>query len=175
MLVAIGDSHETDAHRLSGALLAAVREADVVVHTGDFTRAAVYDALAAETESLAAVQGNNDDANLCSRLPEIRVVDALDRRFVVAHGHGRDDTSLSLLARQEGADAVIVGHSHRPTIADLGDATLFNPGSYADPRWYRPAYATVERGTDDADEGDVDKVTVSLRSPDGEAFETTTL
>jgi putative phosphoesterase len=170
VLVVVGDTHGTEGHGLSGTALTAVREADLVVHTGDFTRAPVYDALATEATDIAAVQGNNDDARLCDRLPETRVVEGLDRRFVVAHGHGRDDTSLSLLARQEDADAVIVGHSHRPTIAELGDATLVNPGSYADPRWYRPAYATVERApADDA------TVRVSLRSPDGEAFETTTL
>jgi len=144
MLVAIGDTHETAGHALEGAALEAVRAADLVVHTGDFTTEAVYDAVAAEADDLVAVAGNNDRPGLCERVPETRTFDALGRRFVALHGHGKDDTARSLLARQEGADVVLVGHSHRPTIRSLGEATLVNPGSYADPRWNEAAFGVLE-------------------------------
>lgn len=149
MLVAIGDTHETEAHALSGAALKAVREADLVVHTGDFTTAAVYDAVAAEADELVAVSGNNDRPGVRERVPEIQTFDALGRRFVALHGHGKDDTARSLLARQEGADVLFVGHSHRPTIRSLGEATLVNPGSYADPRWNEAAFAVLKQSAGD--------------------------
>jgi putative phosphoesterase len=147
VLVAIGDTHATDGHRLSGETLAAVRAADVVVHTGDFTQPAVLDALEAEADRLVAVAGNNDGPGIRERVPETATVDALDRRFTVTHGHQQDDTARSLLARQEEADVLVVGHSHRPEIRRLGDVVEVNPGSYADPRWNEPAFAVVERET----------------------------
>lgn len=144
-LVAIGDTHGRDDHRLEGDVLGAVRRADRVIHTGDFTREPVYDALLDEAGELHAVAGNNDERPLADRLPETRTLEALGRRFVVTHGHGRDDTARSLLVRQEAADVLVVGHSHRPTIRRLDDALEVNPGSYADPRWYESAYAVFER------------------------------
>lgn len=167
MLVAIGDTHGTDDARLSGTTLAAVRDAERVVHTGDFTTAAVLEAFEREAAALAAVAGNNDAPAVRERLPDVRVVEGLDRRFVVAHGHEHDGTSLSLLARQEDADAVIVGHSHDPGIDDVGGTLVVNPGSHADPRWHRPGYATFE-----SENGDV---RVHLRTPDGETLATGTI
>jgi putative phosphoesterase len=145
VLVVIGDTHGTDSHHLEGAVLEAVRSADRVVYTGDFTRERVLEAVLSETDELVAVVGNNDDAAIRERLPDTRSFDALGRRFVVTHGHRRDDTARSLLARQENADVLLVGHSHRPGIRTVGSVVEVNPGSYADPRWNEPAFAVVER------------------------------
>ncbi|MFB6310805.1 MAG: metallophosphoesterase [Salinirussus sp.] len=145
MMVAIGDTHSQDDHRLDGPVLDAVRRADRVVHTGDFTHEPVYDSLQAEAKALHAVAGNNDDPALASRLPETRTLQAFDRRVVVIHGHRHDETARSLLVRQEAADILVVGHSHRPRIRHLDDALEVNPGSYAEPRWYDAAFAVFER------------------------------
>jgi putative phosphoesterase len=162
VLAVIGDTHGSDHHRLEGAVFDAVRTADRVVHTGDFTTEAVLDAMQAEAGALLGVRGNNDDAAVRGRLPETRTFDAVGRRFVVAHGHRRDDTALSLLARQEAADVVLVGHSHRPGIRTVGEVLAVNPGSYADPRRYEPAFAVVERR-------DGDPIARLVR-PDGTTF-----
>jgi putative phosphoesterase len=163
MLTIIGDTHGTDSHRLTGETLDAVREADHVLHTGDFTTEAVYEAIAAEAGAdtiagsapLTAVQGNNETPALRERLPQKTTVDAEGIRFALAHGHRHDETSLGLFARETEADVVVVGHSHRPSIDERPYGLLVNPGSYADPRRYRPAHATVRAGT------------VELRTPDG--------
>ena len=167
VLVAIGDTHGTDDARLSGTAREAVRDAERVIHTGDFTTTSVLDAFERTATDLAAVYGNNDGTAVRDRLPATRVVDALDRRFVVAHGHEHDETSLSLLARQEGADVAVVGHSHDPGIDVVGAVPVVNPGSHADPRWHRPGYAVFE-----AENG---SVRVRLRTPDGETFATGTV
>ena len=167
MLVVIGDTHGSDSTHLTGAALTAVREAETVVHTGDFTTAAVLDGFEREATTLAAVHGNNDGPAVRERLPATRVVTALDRRFVLAHGHEHDETSLSLLARQEDADAALVGHSHEPHIGDVGGTPVINPGSHADPRWHRPGYATIEAVPDG--------LRVYLRTPDDETFATGTI
>ena len=82
--------------------------------------------------------------------------------MVVAHGHEHTETALGMLARQEDADVVVVGHSHRPTLSDLDGRLLVNPGSYADPRRYRPAHAEllVEDGL----------MRAKLRAPDGTTY-----
>lgn len=145
MLVVIGDTHGSDSHRLEGAVLEAVRAADRVIHTGDFTAEPVLEAVRSEAPNLLAVAGNNDEAAILDRLPETRTVDALGRRFVVTHGHRRDETGRSLLVRQESADVLLVGHSHRPEIRKVGQAVEVNPGSYADPRWHERAFAVIDR------------------------------
>jgi len=159
MLTIISDTHGTDDHRLTGRTLEAVREADLVLHAGDFTTEAVYDAIEAEANELVAVQGNNEVPALRDRLPAAATVEWRGYRFVVVHGHEHSPTALSMLARQETADVVVVGHSHRPELSDSSEWLLVNPGSYADPRRYRPAHAEmVDTGSG---------ATVTLAQPDG--------
>lgn len=178
MITVVSDTHGTDGHRLAGRTLTAVREAALVVHAGDFV---TEDALAAfeaqagaeagsgtdtpgEGERFVAVAGNNDGPAVRDRLGDVAVADRAGVRFVVVHGHDHDATRLSLLARQEGADVVVVGHSHRPgwEPAGAGEAAVLNPGSHADPRRYRPAHAELEPTA----EG----LRGRLVTPDGEVF-----
>lgn len=143
MLAVIGDTHGRTDHRLIGRTLDAVREAALVLHVGDFTTTAVYDAIAAEATDLIAVHGNNDEPVLVERLPAVATAGWVGNRIVVTHGHEHSDTALAMLARQENADLVVVGHSHRPGIDRLGGATLLNPGSYAQPRGNEAAHAEI--------------------------------
>ena len=166
MLTVISDTHGTDDHRLTGRTLDAVQDADHVVHAGDFTTEAVYDAIDAEAATLTAVAGNNERQPLRERLPAEATVEWADYRILVVHGHEHTDTALGLLARQEDADIVVGGHSHRPELADLDGRLLVNPGSYADPRRYRPAHAELDTETG--------ALRARLRSPEGDTFETVT-
>ena len=163
VLCVLSDTHGTDGHRLDGHLLDAVREADFVLHAGDFTTERVLDAFESECADLRAVHGNNATPAVRGRLPGECVVDHETATIALTHGDGRDETGLAMLGRQEGADLVISGHSHRPGVTDTGDTTLLNPGSHADPRWYRPAYAelAIEDG----------RIEGRLREPDGTAIE----
>lgn len=159
MLTIVSDTHGTDSHRLTGRTLDAVTDADTVVHAGDFTTEAVYDALDEIADELLAVQGNNEVPALRERLPSVATFEWHGRQFVVVHGHEHTPTALSLLAEQETADVVVVGHSHRPELSDSSEWLLVNPGSYADPRRYRPAHAEV------VDTGG--ELRVTLCQPDG--------
>ncbi|MBX0295925.1 metallophosphoesterase [Haloarcula nitratireducens] len=159
MLTVISDTHGTDGHRLEGETLAAVREADRVVHAGDFTTEAVLDAVESEARELTAVYGNNDTRAVRERLADVATFSWADLTVLVVHGHEHTETALSMLARQENADVVVVGHSHRPELAELDGRLLVNPGSYADPRRYEPAHAEL-----DVEDG---RLSARLRSPDG--------
>lgn len=167
MLTVIGDTHGDSDHRLDGETERAVRAAEQVCHTGDFTTEAVYEAIAdaagadAGGAPLTAVHGNSDTAALRSWLPEVATVEYEGVRLVVTHGHRQDPTSLSLLAREADADIVLVGHSHTPGIEQTPDALVVNPGSYADPRGSRPAHAEIQSN------GQGQGLRVTLRTPAG--------
>ena len=170
MLALLGDTHGETDHRLSGRTRAAVRAAEQVCHTGDFTTPAVYEALvaaagadAAGETDLTAVYGNSDTAALRDRLSETATVEYDGVRLALAHGHRHDRTSLGLLARQAGADVVAVGHSHRHGIEQLGDALLVNPGSHADPRGGRTTHAELDGGR------------IAIRTPEGDTLAERTL
>jgi len=163
MLVALSDTHGTDDPNLTPHLRKMVRQAEVLLHAGDFMTPVVLEAFETASNELVAVYGNNDGATVRNRVPETQVFDWRDKRFLLVHGHRHTGTALSLLARQEEADVVIVGHSHRPEITELDETIVVNPGSHAQPRRYQAAYA-VFRETDDG-------IAVQLRTPEGEQFE----
>jgi putative phosphoesterase len=148
MIAVVSDTHGTTDHRLEGRTLDAVREAELVIHAGDFTTEAVYDAFETEAAELVAVAGNNDGPAVVDSLPAVATVEWAGARFVVVHGHEHTETALTMLARQEDADVVVVGHSHRPELSELSGPLLVNPGSHADPRRYRPGHVEVETTAD---------------------------
>lgn len=163
MLVVVSDTHGRDSARLEGRTADAVDAADRVVHAGDFVTAAVLDAFETRCD-LRGVYGNNDSQAVRDRLPAEELVEWEDLRIAVVHGHEHTETALSMLGRQANADLVVFGHSHRPEVRD-GTVPLLNPGSHADPRWYRPAHAELEW---DAADG---HASGRLVEPSGEVFE----
>ena len=168
MLVVVSDTHAHEESKLQGRTAAAVREADLVVHAGDFYREPVLDAFQSAAASLRAVYGNNDDAAIRDRVPEVRTVDYAGVRFAVTHRHRSGDTGLVMLARGRDADAVICGHSHRPRFDDSGGLPILNPGSHAQPRGNRPAHAELTPTEGESGSG----LDGKLVTPDGETFET---
>lgn len=169
MLVVVADTHAREESKLRGRTLEAVREAEVVVHAGDFYREAVLKEFEAATDTLRAVYGNNDDLAIRDRVPEVRTVEYAGVRFAVTHRHRSGDTGLVMLGRERDADCVVCGHSHRPRFDDAGALPILNPGSHAQPRGNRPAHAELEP-VGNADE-DGDRLSGRLVTPDGETFE----
>ncbi|MFC6731289.1 MULTISPECIES: metallophosphoesterase [unclassified Haladaptatus] len=164
MITVVSDTHGDAGHCLSGRTLDAVAEADLVLHAGDFYTAAALDAFEEEATRLEGVYGNSDVSAVRERLPAERVVEFDGLRIALTHGHRHTDTSLTMFGRQSNADLVVFGHSHQPGYEVRGDIGFLNPGSHADPRWYRPAHAELEV-FDDHVEG-------RLIEPTGAAFDT---
>jgi len=170
MLVVVSDTHSREETKLQGRTAEAVREADLVVHAGDFYREPVLDAFESVARTLRAVYGNNADAAIRDRLPEVVTAEYAGVRFTVTHRHRSGDTGLVMLGRERDADAVICGHSHRPRFDDSGPIPILNPGSHAQPRGNRPAHAELEP----APEGEGRNgggLNGRLVTPDGEVFE----
>jgi putative phosphoesterase len=172
MLVVCSDTHGTDDARLTGRTREAVDAADLVVHAGDFTTPTVLDAFRDRATRLVAVHGNADTAAVQERLPPAATTTYAGGRIAVTHTERGGATALSLFGRQRGADLVVSGHTHRPTV-DTPEAgpTLLNPGSHADPRGHRAAHAELHAADSDAappEAPDAEAGLVGvLRSPEG--------
>ncbi|MER6218176.1 MULTISPECIES: metallophosphoesterase family protein [unclassified Streptomyces] len=124
------------ARRLPDALLAAVDEADVVIHAGDWTDEATLDLLESRARRLIAVHGNNDGPALRARLPETARAELGGVRFAVVHETGpAAGRERRCAARFPDTDVLVFGHSHIPWDSTApGGLRLLNPGSPTDRR-----------------------------------------
>ncbi|PCR91655.1 metallophosphoesterase [Natrinema ejinorense] len=167
MIAIFSDTHSSRGHELDGAAVTAAREADTVVHAGDFTSETALEAFQRECDRLLAVHGNADSAAVRDRLPTARVVEAGGVRIAVTHRRDGGETGLAMFGRSRGADVVVFGHSHRPTVVETEDTVLLNPGSHADPRGNRPGFATLEPSA-----GGTGGLEGAIREPNGTVLET---
>jgi putative phosphoesterase len=117
------------------ACLERLRDADLILHAGDFTAPAVLEELERIGPPVAAVHGNVDAQDLRRRLPEERVVTAGGARIAMVHDAGAAKGRLARMrARFPDADAVVFGHSHIPLHEQSDGFQIFNPGSATDRR-----------------------------------------
>jgi len=136
-IVILGDTHiPKRAKHLPKRLLAELKTADAIIHTGDFQTIDVYNDLRVFAP-VHGVIGNVDSEELQQVLPTSLLLPFDDVTIGVVHGHGKGKTTekraLTTFEHQQ-VDAVIFGHSHIPVHKQIGDITLFNPGSATDKR-----------------------------------------
>src|SRR4051794_32425058 len=120
-LAVISDTHLPRGNRrLPPACLDLLAAADLILHAGDVTTAALLEQLAvlAPTE---AVYGNMDAPDLRASLPKERIVEAGGARIGMVHIPGPSAGRASrLVGRFPGCDAVVYGHTHLPEIVREG-------------------------------------------------------
>ncbi len=136
-LVILGDTHIPGrAAELTPELWTAIGDAEVVMHTGDWTEPALLDEMQQRCRQLVGVLGNNDDPGLRARLPEVAAVELEGVRFVVVHETGpAAGRQQRCRRRYPDAQVVVFGHSHVPWDSTTVDGLrLLNPGSPTDRR-----------------------------------------
>jgi uncharacterized protein len=152
-LVLVSDTHLPGrAKAVPDEVWAAVAEADLVVHAGDWTEPEALDVFEARAPRLLACWGNNDGEELRARLPEVARADVGGLRFAVLHETGdargragRCDAWFGP-GSDDPADVVVFGHSHIPwDSVTPGGVRLLNPGSPTDRR--RQPFATFMTAT----------------------------
>ena len=133
MLIAlISDTHlPRGSRRLPDACVERIREADLLLHAGDFTAVETLRELEALGPPLLGVHGNVDGAELRRFVPAERVVEAGGARIAMVHDGGPRTGRLERLRLVYGerADAVVFGHTHLPLHEEIGGFQIFNPGS----------------------------------------------
>ncbi len=128
----LGDTHVPERLvRLPARVLTILRNADLIVHTGDFTDRSVLEQLT-DLAEVKAVRGNLDDIYLSILLPETERFQIAGTKFGVIHGWGpRAGLEERVLSRVGPVDVLIYGHSHQLSTRWMNGTFLVNPGSCA--------------------------------------------
>ena len=133
---------------------------DLVLHAGDFVSPFVIPRLAALPCPCIGVFGNNDGDRglLAAKAKESGTVELhgsftarlLDGRSIaLLHGHEPD--LLDEIAGEGIFDAVISGHTHRPSISRQGRTLLVNPGEACGYLTGKATVAVLETGAMEAE------------------------
>ena len=151
-IAVISDTHMPRGNRaLPGRAVAELREADAILHGGDFMRVEVLELLQRLGPPVHGIHGNVDDEALRRMLPAARVVELGGARIGMVHDAGPKQGRLARMRfRFKDADAVVFGHSHLPLHeADADGFQIFNPGSPTERRsapTHTMGIATAEDG-----------------------------
>ncbi|WP_227938205.1 metallophosphoesterase family protein [Alkalihalobacillus deserti] len=142
-IIVISDTHiPKRAKKLPEQLIVNLKQADLIIHAGDWQILEVYQELAGYGE-VQGVIGNVDGQDIQERFPEKLIIEVHPFKIGVVHGHGKKLTTerRSLDAfKGEQVDCIVFGHSHIPVIKKTDDILLFNPGSVTDKR-RQPCYS----------------------------------
>ncbi|MFC1871607.1 metallophosphoesterase family protein [Chloroflexota bacterium] len=128
----LSDTHAGSFSELPDKILAALADADMIIHAGDFTSRNVLDGLK-QMKEVRAVHGNMDSMELNQLLPETDSFSVGETGIKLAHGWGRPQGIDRRVYRQFGdADIIVYGHSHYPQNEMIDGILFFNPGPARD-------------------------------------------
>ena len=131
----ISDTHiPTRAKCIPEKVLKIFEDADFIIHAGDLVELTVVD----ELEQLApvlAVHGNMDGPEVSGALPKVNSLKVSDWKIGVMHdpnttfGMGK----MREIAKQNGFNVFVYGHTHNSSIKWEGKTLYINPGSPTHP------------------------------------------
>jgi hypothetical protein len=131
----ISDTHvPARAREIPRKVFAVFEKADYIIHAGDLVDLSVID----ELEQLApvlAVYGNMDGSDIRGKLPKMNSVKVFDWKIGVMHDPGAlfGMRKMREIAKQNGFNAFVYGHTHTSNVK-WEESTLFmNPGSPTNP------------------------------------------
>lgn len=110
-----------------------VRDADIIVHLGDFYSRELVDELM-RLGNFRGVTGNHDFGGIQLRLPKQDVLQVNGKKIGLIHGNGcviPNGLHKGLIAKFNGdkMDAILYGHTHIAMSKVMDGVLLFNPGS----------------------------------------------
>ena len=105
-----------------------LKNADIILHAGDFHTSAILDALQSLGKDLYAVRGNNDWS---IPLPRTRTFSIEGVGFFLVHNIRDVPASLP------GVNVVVYGHSHQYALEERDGILWLNPGSCGPRRFHK--------------------------------------
>lgn len=144
----ISDTHvPSRAKCIPAKVFKAFENADFIIHAGDLVELAVLD----ELEQLApvlAVHGNMDGPEVSGALPKLNCLKVSDWKIGVMHdpsilfGMGK----VREIAKQNGFNVFVYGHTHNSSIRWEGKTLYINPGSPTNPSSFmsKPSIALLK-------------------------------
>ena len=130
-ILVISDTHVRAFRELPDGIQQAVREAEWVVHCGDFTSMALLEELKRLTPHFTGVFGNADPGTVRQQLSHQAVFEVERKRIVAIHPHWGghpDGLEKELALRFPDADVILFGHTHESCNMTIDDTLLLNPG-----------------------------------------------
>ena len=158
----VSDTHlPTTLRRLPESLLEQLAGVDHILHAGDLVTAGVLDRLS-QIAPTTAVAGNMDPPELATRLKAREILSLGGRTIGLQHGHQRQELQSvyigrsydapefelfyqAMIAQLPGAEVIVFGHFHEPTVREYRGVLFVNPGSIAPPH-ARPTFARLRLG-----------------------------
>ncbi|MBH0230251.1 metallophosphoesterase family protein [Halobacillus yeomjeoni] len=136
-LIVLSDTHmPKKAKQLPDRLIEELKDADLIIHAGDWQTVEVYHELKKHAP-VRGVYGNVDGEDIKRLFPSQLVFDAEGHKIGVIHGHGEKKTTEKRVIEafeKEDVSLIIFGHSHLPLLRYYKNKLLFNPGSVTDKR-----------------------------------------
>lgn len=107
---------------------------DYIVHAGDLVDLSVIDKLE-QLAPVLAVYGNMDGPEIRGKLPKTNSVRVFNWKIGVMHDPGTlfGMGKMREIAKQNGFDVLVYGHTHHPNIKWEDDVLFINPGSPTNP------------------------------------------
>jgi putative phosphoesterase len=131
----ISDTHiPSRAKSIPKRVLEVFEKVDYIVHAGDLVQLSVID----ELEQLApvlAVYGNMDGPEIRGKLPKINTLKVFEWKIGVTHDPGTPFGmgKMRELAKQNGFNVLVYGHTHNSNIKWEENILYINPGSPTNP------------------------------------------
>jgi uncharacterized protein len=134
-VVVMSDTHARTIDELPTELITAVREADYVIHLGDFTSLDLVNELK-RNGNFSGILGNHDDIDLHRELKWRDEIEIGGKKLGLMHGLINPVASRMRMRRSfhnngHRVNAILYGHTHLPTIKYEKGLLYFNPGSVA--------------------------------------------
>jgi len=107
---------------------------DYIVHAGDLVQLSVIDELE-QIAPVLVVFGNMDGPEIRGRLSKMNSFRVFDWKIGVTHNPGTlfGTRKIREIARTNGFNVLVYGHTHSPNIKWEGNVLLVNPGSPTNP------------------------------------------
>ncbi len=146
LLGVISDTHvPTRAKAVPGEVFQIFEKARYIIHAGDIVDLSVIQELE-RIAPVVAVKGNMDLVAVRERYPYVDSIEVLGWRIGVVHDGipALRKGKLKKLAKKNGFDVLVFGHSHRGVVK-IEDGILFiNPGSPTRPLLSKPSVGILE-------------------------------
>jgi putative phosphoesterase len=131
----ISDTHvPVRAREIPKGVFKVFENADYIIHAGDLVSLSVID----ELEQLApvlVVYGNMDGPEIRGKLPKVDSLKIFEWKIGVTHNPGAFFSAAKIreMAKMNGFNVLVYGHTHNSSIKWQGDVLLMNPGSPTNP------------------------------------------
>ncbi|MBX5321382.1 MAG: metallophosphoesterase [Candidatus Bathyarchaeota archaeon] len=131
----ISDTHiPARAREIPTKVFQVFEKVDYIVHAGDLVDLSVIDKLE-QLAPVLAVYGNMDGPEIRGKLPKTNSVKLFDWKIGVMHDPGTlfGMGKMREIAKQNGFDVLVYGHTHHPNIKWESNVLFINPGSPTNP------------------------------------------